>query len=301
VQLHLSLPDGRKVPIPLVGDTLQTATDKALRNAHAHLLATEAKVAETEAILTASLGLDNWQPPERLTYTRRASEVFGRERFDAEHYQEQYFALAEKLRSHSGGCDILENLCPDPVNGVEIREYADEGVPYLRVGDLHDFTVSAASVKRVSASAAADEIEKVRLVAGDVLVSRSGSLAVTGVIEPEWAHSVISSHLIRVRISNPHYDPYYVAAFLAAMPGKMQIIQQSNGGVQPEINQPALKRILIPRLSGKQQRKVRESIHAAHATRQRAHELLAAAQRAVEIAIEDSETTALAYLEKQSK
>ena len=57
VQLHLSLPDGRKVPIPLVGDTLQTATDKALRNAHAHLLATEAKVAETEAILTASLGL----------------------------------------------------------------------------------------------------------------------------------------------------------------------------------------------------------------------------------------------------
>jgi hypothetical protein len=179
---------------------------------------------------------------------------------------------------------------------VEIREYTDKGVPYLRVGDLHDFTISADSVKRVSVPAAAAEIDKVRLIAGDVLVSRSGSLAVTGVVEAEWAHSVISSHLIRVRIVNPNYDPYYVAAFLAAMPGKMQIIQQSNGGVQPEINQPALKRILIPRLSDEQQLKVREGIHAAHAARQRAHLLLAAAQHAVEIAIEDSEAAALAHL-----
>ena len=30
----------------------------------------------TEATLTDALGLGNWQPPEPLTYTRRASEAF---------------------------------------------------------------------------------------------------------------------------------------------------------------------------------------------------------------------------------
>ncbi len=252
--------------------------------------------AKIEIVLANQLKLVGWQPPLPPSDIRRASSAFISGRLDAEHWQEFYFALTEKLKKYPGGSLQLGDICPNPVNGVEIREYVDQGVPYLRVGDLVDFTVNKDSLKFVLPASAAEEIEKVRLEVGDVLVSRSGSLAVTGVIEQGWEHSVISSHLIRLRISDKDFDPYYVAAFLAAMPGKMQIQQQSNGGVQPEINQPSLKRITIPRLEPKQQQKVKEAIKAAHKTRDLGNELLEKAKRAVEIAIEQSETAALNYL-----
>lgn len=82
------------------------------------------------------------------------------------------------------------------------------------------------------------------------------------------------------------------------MPGKMQIIQNSNGGVQPEINQPSLKRVLIPRLKAIEQEKVISYIQQSRKARQQAWELLAHATRVVEIAIAESEAAALKYLEK---
>ncbi|HEX7348321.1 MAG TPA: hypothetical protein VF264_01555 [Rhodanobacteraceae bacterium] len=297
VQEHLSLPDGRKIPIPLLGDSLQTRIDRCVREADIGLQKANEHLLQADVILAASIGLSAWQPPRPLSYTRRASQIFAAGRLDAEHYQEQYFALARQLQGYVGGCVSLGELCPNPVNGVEIREYQDEGVPYLRVGDLRNFTVSPDQVKRVAPDAAAREMSKVRLQSGDVLVSRSGSLAVTGVVEPGWQHALISSHLIRVRIADEAFDPYYVAVFLAVLPGRMQIEQQSNGGVQPEINQPALKRVLIPRLDGRVQADIRAAVANAHAARDRAHQLLAAAQRAVEIAIEQDEAAALSYLD----
>lgn len=298
-QSNVNPEEVKAVRIPLLGKELQLLIRGAFVGAHESQRAASVAIAKGGRALLDALGLGDWQPPELLTYTRRASDVFAAERLDAEYYQEPYFNLAKHLRSYDKGCVTLGEICPTLVNGVEIREYENEGIPYLRVGDVHNFTINLDKVMRVAHTAANKEIEKVRLQVGDVLVSRSGSLAVTAVVESEWVHSLISSHLILTRITNPDFDPYYIAAFLASMPGKMQIIQHGNGGVQPEINQPALKRILIPRLLKEHQQEVRDSILFARAVRQHAHALLDRAKRAVEIAIEDSETAALAYLEAQ--
>lgn len=296
VQEHLSLPDGRRILIPIFGDDFQQKIKDTLLAADRSQQQSLLALAKAETTLTAALGLANWQPPQHLSYTRRAAEVFSVGRFDAEHHQEKYRSLVSALKQCASGYVTLGDICPDPINGVEVREYQDDGVPYLRVGDLQNYTLKSEGVRFISPMAAASEIEKVRLAVGDVLVSRSGSLAVTGVVEESWQHSVISSHLIRCRLIDATFDPYYVAIFLGTRFGKMQIEQQSNGGVQPEINQPALKRIVIPRLSETDQADVRAHIHAAEKARREARHLLAAAQRAVEIAIEHSEAAALAHL-----
>lgn len=294
-QPHIAPTYLEQVAVPRF-ETLEIAVDDLVNRSVKLKLEQNRFLVAAEQTLLRALDLENWQPPEPLTYTRRASEVLEHGRFDAEHYQEQYYALAAKLREHPGGVATLGELCPNPMNGVEIREYAEEGVPYLRVGDIKNYTVNPAGVKFVAHEAAAKEIDKVRLQTGDVLVSRSGSLAVTGVVEPEWKHSVISSHLILVRLQDPAFKPHYVAAFLAAMPGKMQIIQHSNGGVQPEINQPSLKRVLIPRLADSIQTEIITQIRQAHTARQQAQTLLATAKRAVEVAIEEGEAAAMQIL-----
>lgn len=296
VQQHIFLSMIERLKIARFSDVLESGISRAVSQAYESERSARKQIIKAETTLTAALGLEDWQPQQSLSYTRRASHALAAGRIDAEHFQEQYFSLASKLRSYAGGIAMLRDICPVPVNGVEIREYVEDGVPYLRVGDVQHFTIASTCIKRVSTGLAKHVIDKVRLRAGDVLVSRSGSLAVTCVIEPDWQDALISSHLIRLRITNPQFDPYYVAAFLAFMPGKMQIEQQSNGGVQPEINQPALKSILIPRLDPADQNKIRVAILGAHAARHHARELLAAAQRAVEIAIKESEAAALAHL-----
>ena len=296
IQFQLTLERVRDVDVYTPSPAFQHEISKAVKESFFLQKSAQIATQQAEQTLLHALGLDTWTPPEALSYERSSREAFAAGRLDAEHFHERYYALADKLQGYSGGVATLGEICPNPMNGVEIREYIDEGVPYLRVGDISNFTVDPSGVKYVAPEAAAKEIDKVRLQTGDVLISRSGSLAVTGVVEPEWTHSLISSHLILVRLQDASFQPHYVAAFLSAMPGRMQIIQNSNGGVQPEINQPSLKRVLIPRLAQPIQTEITNNIQQAKHYRQRATDLLDAAKRAVEIAIEDSEAAALDWL-----
>lgn len=297
VQQHIFLWMIGELVVPRFSSTFQQAVESVMKNAYVISASSQDLYTQAETLLLTALGLNDWQPPEPLAYQSTFKSAFAAGRLDAEHFQPKYAALLEHLQNGAGGCVQLGQLCPNPVNGVEVREYEEEGVPYLRVGDIQHFSVKAESVVYISQKDATREIEKVRLRAGDVLVSRSGSLGVIGVVEPKWADAVISSHLIRVRLEDAEFDPYYVAAFLSSRPGKMQIKQHSNGGVQPEINQPALKSLVIPKLPTTQQEQIRASILAGHTARRRAKVLLEAAKRAVEVAIEENEAAAMQLLQ----
>jgi hypothetical protein len=120
--------------------------------------------------------------------------------------------------------------------------------------------------------------------------------AVTCIIEKQWVHALISSHLIILRINDSGINPYYLAFFLQSTAGKLQIIKNSNGGVQPEINHPSLKSILIPRLPIETQNKIAELIQQSFTLKSQSEQLLATAKHAVELAIETNEQTALGYI-----
>ena len=134
-------------------------------------------------------------------------------------------------------------------------------------------------------------------------ITRSGSLAISAVVEKLWDMALISSHLIRLRIVDKRINPYFLALFFMTLPGKMQIQKWSNGGVQPEISQPALKAIVVPILAMAAQLKIRDLILNArkHARKLRARSngLLEAAKRAAEIAIKQDKAAGKAYLARE--
>jgi restriction endonuclease S subunit len=143
-------------------------------------------------------------------------------------------------------------------------------------------------------------MSKVKLKEGDVLMSRSGSLGVLCVVEKQWVHSLISSHLIILRIEDTAINSYFLALFLSSIAGKLQIVKNSNGGVQPEINHPALKSILIPKLDMETQTQIATLVQESYALKAERERLLDVAKRAVEIAIEIDEHEAVVYLERQT-
>ena len=96
-------------------------------------------------------------------------------------------------------------------------------------------------------------------------------------------------------------DPVFLSVQLNSIIGQMQVEQYFKGSSgQIELYPAEIKEFQIWLPSKDIQLKIRQHIESTHTARQRTYLLLAAAQRAVEIAIEDSEAAALAYLKKQA-
>lgn len=297
VQQHVFLSQIEQFNIPIFSESFQAETQRVVEKSELALNHAESSYSQAETLLLAALSLADFSPSTENTNIKSLRESFGFSgRLDAEAYQPKYDQLRDLLYSYAGGVTTINELAGQIANGAEVREYQDEGIAYLRVGDVKNLTIDASSVVRINPASAAKGLEKIDLQAGDVLVSRSGSLAVTAVMEPEWADALISSHLIRLRITDERIDPYYLALFLSTKPGKMQIQQRSNGGVQPEINQPALKSILVPIPPQSIQQEIRQLILSARKLRDSSNNLLDVAKRAVEIAIEQDEQAALDFI-----
>lgn len=293
----VSKDDLYRIPVPNISQNFQAEIETIFLKLFKQQREAKYIYAKAETLLLDTLDMADFSPSTEGINVKSFKESFAATgRLDAEAYQPKYDQLRGVLESYSGGVTTIGKLAGQIANGAEVREYQEEGVAYLRVGDLKGLTIDDSSVVRIDPASAEKGLKKIDLQTGDVLVSRSGSLAVTAVVEPEWADALISSHLIRLRITDKRIDPYYLALFLGAMPGKMQIQQRSNGGVQPEINQPALKSILVPIPPSSAQLEIRRLILNARKLRDSSNALLDVAKRAVEITIERDEKTGMAYI-----
>lgn len=256
---------------------------------------------QAESLLLETLGMTNFAPQSESINIKSFQDSFAKsKRLDAEHYQPKYDQLLEAFDATGFEIVNIDAIVFEMLNGAEVREYQDDGVPYLRIGDLKYLDIDSDSVVCIDPQSAEKGLNKIELLTGDVLLSRSGSLAVSAVVDSNWTHALISSHLIRLRIRDNRFDPYFFALFLSITPGKMQIQQWSNGGVQPEINQPALKGIYVPVVPKNTQLQIRKLILKAKELRNESTRLLEIAKRAVEIAIEKDEAAGMAYLKANS-
>jgi restriction endonuclease S subunit len=301
IQKGLNLDDLKTLDVYVAGKELQEAIEQLYYESIEKKKCSKSTYAQAEALLLNTLCMAGFSPSTEGINIKSFKESFAATgRLDAEAYQPKYDQLRDILENYSGGVTSIDELAGQIANGAEVREYQEKGVVYLRVGDLKNLTIDASSVVRIDPISAEKGLEKIDLQIGDVLVSRSGSLAVTAVVEPEWKDALISSHLIRLRITDARINPYYLALFLGAVPGKMQIQQRSNGGVQPEISQPALKSIVVPILPQSVQQEISHLILSARKLRDLSNDLLTVAKRAVEIAIEQDENAGITYIKANS-
>ncbi|MFP4156482.1 MAG: hypothetical protein ACLFU4_02600, partial [Opitutales bacterium] len=90
--------------------------------------------------------------------------------------------------------------------------------------------------------------------------------------------------------------PDEYALFLDSIVGKLQSEQHAHGAAFYSISQQALSEFLIPRLPIERQKEITDPVEQSRTARQKSKTLLERAKRAVEIAIEEDEATALSYL-----
>ena len=133
------------------------------------------------------------------------------------------------------------------------------------------------------------KVEDLRVSAGWILVTRSGSTGIVSSVPPHWDGWAISEHVIRIVPNRDLLDPNYLEAYLRSKFAKASIHRGVFGSVIDEITPEFLGEIEIPiPISREVQNHIANTAKAAQIAREQAIQLIHQAVDAVEDAIETS-------------
>jgi type I restriction enzyme S subunit len=278
----------RHFSVPLMSNGFQATIEETIKTGHQGFLRAIDELAAAEQTLLHALGLDAWQPPEPLTYVRRASEVAQAARFDSEFFAPRTLQLLAKLGA--GGRTIRDVA---PPRHEEFRPAGGPGeFDYIEIGSLRgDGTVG--SERLACADAPSRATWHVR--GGDVVTSTvRPNRRLSALITPEQTGYVASSGFV---VLQPQAVSAEVLLTYLRLPPVCEVMDlHTSASLYPTISETDLLKLPFPKLDQKTCDEITAAVRAAHAARREAQALLARAQRAVEIAIEQGEFAALTVL-----
>lgn len=295
VQTGLLLEDMDQIPVARFScrleDTVKSTTDAAFASLeHGRQL-----LEQGEQTLLNALGLDTWTPPEALSYVRYSRDAFAAGRLDAEYFHPAKDQALTDLRALSDVCvgdlfDLIRDLWqPTEASGLPVRNY-----------DLTDALDPFLDPKKPTTVPEAIASTKKALAAGDLVVSRLRSYLreIAVVLPSDGVTAVASTEFIVLRPKNE--TTLSVEALLIYLRSRLpQIVFKwsQDGSNHPRFGERELLNLPVPRALIAGQATYETAVRQMVTQRQRATVLLDAARRAVEIAIEEGEPTALEYLQ----
>jgi type I restriction enzyme M protein len=297
VQTGLLLEDMDQVPVPRFSKTFEGSITSVVNAAYEAQCASAQLLVDAESSLRKALGLEGWEAPEPLSYVLSSRDAFVAGRLDAEHFQPKYKAMIDVISRSISEFDLVSLgrlSAPLKYGCSEKLEYVKEGRVFLRIADLEGKRFNHESVLHVQNSVEFGESDLVE--ENDVLISRSGTLGVAVPIKKEFAGSAYGSYFIRSRPDISIVHPEFLALFINSLAGQMQVEEKNTGGIQTNLTIPAIESLLIPIGPMNWQMQFVELVNMSFSRRQFAAQLIDAAKRAVEIAIEENEEVALEFL-----
>jgi hypothetical protein len=288
VQMGLILPDLRQIPIPLLGRPTRQGITDLVKQSYERWLESRRQYDEAGRLLLSELGIGSLNAPPPLSYERFHSDTKNARRMDAEFYQPNYYRLLQTLRQASRNKKAL------PISSLSARlrygtsdklMYVESGVPFLRLTDLERQRFDPTRVLRISEKEASEQ-RAAQVRAGDVLISRSGTLGVAVAVPSELDGAIFGSYFIRVRPDQAQIHPEYLALYINSPCGSAQVQRLNTGAVQTNLTIPAIESIYVVfgdlAWQGRLVGKIRDSMGALNESKR----LLERAKREVEEAVE---------------
>lgn len=285
----------RALRIPQLSKTFQqriaeTFKQSVLAENNGIQLLTQAEIALFDAF-----GLERWQAPEALSYVRSSIQVFAAGRFDAEYFHPAKVETLSKLAALSD-CTVGDLF--DSIR--ELWQPDDDTAPdTVRNYDLNDALSPFLDSTKAPSDRATIASTKKMIRAGDLVVSRLRSYLkeIALVQAGDGIPMVASTEFIVLRQKQPDSLPVEaLMIFLRSTMPQLVFKWSQDGSNHPRFDEKELLRLPVPRALIRQANEFVATVRAVISQREGGTKLLEAAKRAVEIAIEQDEKSALAYL-----
>lgn len=294
-QSNVNLEEVKRIEIPLLCNQLQGKITLSFDKAFDLLQASESAFHQAQTVLLAELRLSDWQPKHQLTFVKNFSDTKSAERIDADYFQPKYDDIVNAIREYPGGWNTLGNLArlkdsnfnPDAETEYNYIELANIGSN----GEITDCMVEQGEDLPTRA--------RRKVAARDVIVSSiEGSLESIALITEEYDNALCSTgfHVVQSDVINSKV----LLVLLKSSIGQLQLKKGCSGTILTAINKGEFSKIAIPKITKDKQAEIEQKVDESFNLRKRAKDLLEHAKRAVEIAIEQEDQTAINWLESVS-
>ncbi|NPV10604.1 MAG: hypothetical protein HPY57_02280 [Ignavibacteria bacterium] len=283
--------------VPIISKEAQAKIGALFQKIEDLVISSNSLYSQAENLLSEELGLKDFKPQYKKTYTANLSDAFSSHRIDAEYFQPAYEEVIEKLKENNIELKPLREFIISIQKGIEVgsENYQEEGKPFIRVSNLSINGFTDRDQKYLSEELYRQLRETYEPKQGDFLLTKDATPGIAYVVQ-EDIEGLISSGILKLQIDENKINKEYLALCINSLIGKMQIERNGGGSVIIHWKSEQVKRLQIPLLPPKIQQEIASLVQQSHEARRKAKELLEIAKRAVEIAIEKNEEEALEYI-----
>jgi restriction endonuclease S subunit len=294
VQQHIFLWQLERLIIPLYSNAFQILIERVFKlslNSQTKALAAYFQV---QTLLLSELGLLDWRPKHQLSFIKNYLDTQQAGRFDAEYFQPKYDEIVTAIKNYAGGWDIAENVLNikdsnfSPKHNVEYKyiELANIGIN----GEITGFMQAEG---QDLPSRARRKVSK-----DDVIVSSiEGSLSSCALIPDEYDGALCSTGFYIV--DSNKINPQTLLVLLKSPIGQEQLKKGCSGTILTAINKDEIRKIVLPIVDSGIQNQIQQKIIESFNLRKQSKHLLECVKKAVEMAIEKDEETAMKWLDSQ--
>jgi restriction endonuclease S subunit len=294
VQTGFLLEDTDQINVVLSSNDFQREIENLVRQAHAKLEESKALYSEAENLLLDELNLRSFTPSKENTSVKSFRESFLHTgRLDAEYYHPEKGSMLDWLARFQGESigfyaslideriDPYQGFSSEPVNNFDLTDaleiYLDDRqtIPVYELG----------STKKV-------------MKRSDVVISRLRSyLKEIAIVDThEELKTVGSSEFIVLRLNDKAINAETLLVYLRSLPVQQILKWCQSGSNHPRFMEEDLLVIKLPDKVLALQKTIQLNVREAITRSRESKRLLETAKRAVEIAIEEDEQAALAFI-----
>ena len=297
-QPHLHLEDIRNLKIPNFTDKFIEILEQTYKEFDAISLSSSSKYGKAQNLLLSELGLLNWQPKHQLTFVKNYTDVAQAGRLDSEYYQPKYDELLKAIKNNSEYVKNISEIQTYNARGLQPKYLTEGTMNVITSKHILDDGLDFDNFEKTNPENW-DNQKKARVIQGDILTYTTGANIGRTAYYPIEAKALASNHVNILRIKDE--NPEYVGFVMNSLIGRLQTEKMSAGSAQAEIYPKDIDKFTIPFIAKKSQISILNKVSESRDLLKQSKYLLEYAKRAVEIAIEEDEKTAVAWLVEHTK
>ena len=296
-QTNVNPEEVKEIQIPLLSRELQCKIRKAFYYAHQARLSAQSVYMDAEKVIQSIFSLDDTvigQKPYSIKTLKESFALSGR--LDAEYHQPKFDVLFDTIKKFPhkrlGGDSGIVNIKKSIEPGSEA--YKSEGIPFVRVRDVSKYGITPPEIHL-----SPDVVKNVKALfpkKDTILFSKDGSVGIAYKLESD-ENIITSGALLHLTIKNiSEILPDYLTLVLNSPVVQLQAERDSNGAIIQHWKPSEIENVIIPVLDMSKQKELAEMVQKSFELRNYSKQRLDYAKRAVEMAIEQGEDVALAWL-----
>jgi restriction endonuclease S subunit len=180
-------------------------------------------------------------------------------RIDAEYYQPQHLRNDAKICSY--GYVNLGNIASFSGGATPLgANYLSSGIPFLRIQNIGDNQLILDDIVFIDRIIHDGLLKRSRLQYGDVLITITGRIGTTAVVSDDIKEGNINQHIVRIRIHDKRFNPFFLSTFLNTAFGRLQTIREAYGSTRDALPFYCLSKIKISLIPENGQKTIEEIV-----------------------------------------